>query len=31
MVGKKRDIKGKGKRGGTKTEVDGKIPWDEEI
>ena len=29
MVGKKRDTKGKGKRGGMKTGVDGKIPWDE--
>jgi len=24
-------MKGKGKRGGTKTGVDRKIPWDEEI
>jgi len=30
MVGKKEDIKGKGKRGGTKTGVDRKIPQDEE-
>jgi len=30
MVGKKGDIKGKGKRGGTKTGVNGKIPQDKE-
>ena len=30
MVGGKGGIKGKGKRGRTKTGVDGKIPWDEE-
>jgi len=30
MVGEKEGTKGKGKRGGTKTGVDGKIPWDEE-
>ena len=30
MVGEKKGMKGKGKRGGTKTGVDGKIPWDEE-
>jgi len=29
MVGEKESMKGKGKRGGMKTEVDGKIPWDE--
>ena len=27
MVGEKEGTKGKGKRGGTKTGVDGKIPW----
>jgi len=26
---KKGDMRGKGKRGGMKTEVNGKIPWDE--
>ena len=30
MVGKKGGIKKKGKRDGTRTGVDGKIPWDEE-
>jgi len=30
MVGEKGDTKGKGKRSGTKTGVNGKIPWDEE-
>jgi len=30
MVKEKGDIRGKGKRGGTKTGVDGKIPRDEE-
>jgi len=30
MVKEKGDIRGKGKRDGTKTGVDGKIPWDEE-
>jgi len=30
MVGEKGDMKGKGKGGRTKTEVNGKIPWDEE-
>ena len=30
MVGKKGDTKGKEKRGGMKTRVDGKIPQDEE-
>jgi len=30
MVGEKGGMKGKGKRDGTKTGVDGKIPWDEE-
>ena len=30
MVWRKRGIKEKGKRGGTKTEVNGKIPWDKE-
>jgi len=30
MVGGKGGIKGKGKRGGMKTGVDGKIPQDEE-
>ena len=30
MVGKKGGMKGKGKRGGTKTRVNGKIPWDKE-
>jgi len=29
MVGEKEGTKGKEKRGGTKTGVDGKIPWDE--
>jgi len=28
MVGEKEDTKGKGKRGGTKTGVNRKIPWD---
>ena len=30
MVGKKGDTRGKEKRGGMKTEVDGKIPQDKE-
>jgi len=30
MVGKKEGTKGKGKRGGTKTGVNGKIPQDKE-
>jgi len=30
MVGKKEGTKEKGKRGGTRTGVDGKIPWDKE-
>jgi len=30
MVGEKEDTKGKGKRGGMKTGVDGKIPRNEE-
>jgi len=30
MVGGKGGMKGKGKRGGMKTEVDGKIPRDKE-
>jgi len=30
MVGEKGGMKGKGKRGGTKTEVNRKIPWDKE-
>jgi len=30
MVGEKGSMKGKGKRGGTKTGVDGKIPRDKE-
>jgi len=30
MVGEKGDIKGKGKKGRTKTGVDGKIPWNKE-
>jgi len=30
MVGGEEDIKERGKRDGTKTGIDGKIPWDEE-
>jgi len=30
MVGEKGGTKEKGKRGGTRTGVNGKIPWDEE-
>ena len=30
MVGEKGGMKKKGKRDGTRTGVDGKIPWDEE-
>jgi len=30
MVGEKGGTKGKGKRGGTKTGVNGKISWDKE-
>jgi len=30
MVGEKEGTKEKGKRGGTKTGVNGKIPWDKE-
>jgi len=30
MVGEKEGMKGKGKRGGTKTGVNEKIPWDKE-
>jgi len=30
MVGEKEGTKEKGKRGGTKTRVNGKIPWDKE-
>jgi len=30
MAGKKRGTKEKGKRGGTRTEINGKIPWDKE-
>ena len=30
MIGKKEDMKGKGKRDGTRTRIDGKIPWDKE-
>jgi len=29
MVGEKGDMKEKGKKGGTRTGVNGKIPWDE--
>jgi len=29
MVGEKRDTKKKGKRGGMRTGINGKIPWDE--
>jgi len=28
MVGKEKDMKGKGREDGTKTEINGKIPWD---
>ena len=30
MAGEKRDMKEKGKRGGIRTGIDGKIPWDKE-
>ena len=30
MVGEKGDTRGKGKRSGMKTRINGKIPWDEE-
>jgi len=30
MVGRKEDMKERGKRNGTKIGIDGKIPWDEE-
>jgi len=30
MVGEEKDIKGKGRENGTKTGINGKIPWDEE-
>jgi len=30
MVGRKEDTKGKGRRDGTRTGINGKIPWDEE-
>jgi len=30
MAGEKRDMKEKGKRGRTRTRINGKIPWDEE-
>jgi len=30
MVGEKGDMREKGKRGGMKTGINGKIPWDEE-
>ena len=30
MVWRKKGMKEKGKRGGMKTEVNGKIPWDKE-
>ena len=30
MVGEKRGMKEKGKRGGMRTKVNGKIPWDKE-
>jgi len=30
MAGEEKDTKGKKRRDGTRTGVDGKIPWDEE-
>jgi len=30
MVGEEKDIKGKWRENGTKTGINGKIPWDEE-
>jgi len=30
MDGEEEDTKGKGRRGGTRIGIDGKIPWDEE-